>query len=80
MYVCIGCPVQTKIPHLRNCAFHVPGHKALLSPESTAVAVPPSEKTSPGIDVLPYILLPLAGPEEYDLEVRVDARRHLRSS
>jgi hypothetical protein len=24
---------------------------------------------APGIDALPYILLPLAGPEEYDLDV-----------
>lgn len=26
--------------------------------------------SAPGVDALPYILLPLAGPEELDLEVR----------
>ncbi|KDR67629.1 hypothetical protein GALMADRAFT_130070 [Galerina marginata CBS 339.88] len=53
---------------LKNCSFHAPGHKAILSPESDAVAVPPSKATAPGIDALPYILLPLAGPEEFDLD------------
>ncbi|KAF8623119.1 hypothetical protein AX17_007553 [Amanita inopinata Kibby_2008] len=53
---------------IKNCAFHSQGHKALLTPESTNIAVPPSNISAPGIDVLPYILLPLAGPEEFDLE------------
>ncbi|KAF8236647.1 cytoplasmic protein [Tricholoma matsutake] len=53
---------------IKNCTFHIPGHKALLSPESSKVAVPPSPTEAPGIDALPYILLPLAGPEELDLE------------
>jgi len=53
---------------IKNCAFHAPGHKALLSPESIKIAVPPSRTEAPGIDALPYILLPLAGPEELDLE------------
>ncbi|KAF8159848.1 hypothetical protein B0H34DRAFT_705061 [Crassisporium funariophilum] len=53
---------------IKNCAFHAAGHKAILSPESVAVAVPPSKITGPGVDALPYILLPLAGPEEYDLD------------
>ncbi|KAF8621882.1 hypothetical protein AX15_007438 [Amanita polypyramis BW_CC] len=53
---------------IKNCAFHVRGHKALLTSESTQIASPPSNKPAPGIDVLPYILLPLAGPEEFDLE------------
>ena len=54
----------------RNCAFHVPAHKAILSPESTKVAVPPGTTEAPGIDALTSILLPLAGPDELDLEVR----------
>ncbi|KAG6828550.1 hypothetical protein H0H92_007574 [Tricholoma furcatifolium] len=53
---------------LKNCAFHAPGHKAILSPESEKIAVSPSIATAPGVDALPYILLPLAGPEEFELE------------
>ncbi|KAJ3507598.1 hypothetical protein NLJ89_g6209 [Agrocybe chaxingu] len=53
---------------IKNCSFHAAGHKAILSPESTQAAVPPSKETAPGIDALPYLLLPLAGPEEYDLD------------
>ncbi|KAI6044448.1 hypothetical protein EDC04DRAFT_2642640 [Pisolithus marmoratus] len=53
---------------LKNCAFHAPAHKAILSPETDLTPVPPSTVTAPGIDALPYILLPLAGPEELDLE------------
>ncbi len=41
----------------------------MLTPEDTLVTVPPSPAEAPGIDVLPYLLLPLAGPEEFDLEV-----------
>lgn len=33
------------------------------------VTVPPSKKEASGIEALPYLLLPLAGPEEFDLEV-----------
>ena len=36
---------------------------------SCATSVPPSTVLAPGIDALPYLLLPLAGPEEYDLDV-----------
>ena len=53
----------------RNCAFHALGHKAILSLESDSVSVLPSNDTAPGINALPYLLLPLAGPEELDLEV-----------
>jgi hypothetical protein len=53
----------------RNCSFHAAGQRAILSPESVVVSVPPSKTTAPGIDALPYILLPLAGPDEFDLEV-----------
>lgn len=59
----------TNFRERRNCAFQVHAHKALLSPETDKVAVPPSTLQAPGMDVLPYILLPLAGPEEFDLEV-----------
>lgn len=41
----------------------------MLSPDTEKVAIPPSDIEAPGIDMLPYLLLPLAGPEEYDLEV-----------
>ncbi|KAI0064035.1 DUF383-domain-containing protein [Artomyces pyxidatus] len=53
---------------LKNCAFHTPGHKALLSADTERVVVPPSREAAPGIDALPALLLPLAGPEEFDLE------------
>ncbi|EGN95120.1 hypothetical protein SERLA73DRAFT_77131 [Serpula lacrymans var. lacrymans S7.3] len=53
---------------MKNCAFHAAAHEALLSPESAKVSVPPSTVVGPGIDILPYLLLPLAGPEELDLE------------
>ncbi|KAJ7114125.1 hypothetical protein C8R44DRAFT_796352 [Mycena epipterygia] len=53
---------------IKNCVFHAPGHQAILSPDSVNVSVPPSTSVAPGIDALPYLLLPLAGPEEFDLE------------
>ncbi|KAJ7663888.1 hypothetical protein DFH06DRAFT_1324398 [Mycena polygramma] len=53
---------------IKNCAFHAPGHQAILGPDSLGVSVPPSASVAPGIDALPYLLLPLAGPEEFDLE------------
>ncbi|TFK39500.1 hypothetical protein BDQ12DRAFT_698154 [Crucibulum laeve] len=53
---------------MKNCAFQAAGHKAFLSPDTDMVAVPPSTTEAPGIDALPYLLLPLAGPEEFDLE------------
>lgn len=56
-------------PLLRNCAFNASAHRALLSSESTTISIPPSTLAAPGIDILPYLLLPLAGPEEFDLEV-----------
>ncbi|KAG8891925.1 hypothetical protein FRC01_014444, partial [Tulasnella sp. 417] len=43
-------------------------HRALLSSESDSVAVTPSTATAPGMNILPAILLPLAGPEEFDLD------------
>ncbi|CAK5273626.1 unnamed protein product [Mycena citricolor] len=53
---------------LKNCAFNSAGHQAILSPDSATICVPPSTDEAPGIDALPYLLLPLAGPEELDLE------------
>ncbi|KAH7885751.1 hypothetical protein F5I97DRAFT_1875120 [Phlebopus sp. FC_14] len=53
---------------LKNCAFHAPAHRAILSPDTEAVEVSPSTILAPGVDALPYLLLPLAGPEELDLE------------
>ncbi|KIJ55210.1 hypothetical protein M422DRAFT_23824 [Sphaerobolus stellatus SS14] len=53
---------------IKNCAFHTPAHRALLLGEETKVRIPPSRISAPGINVLPAILLPLAGPEELDLE------------
>lgn len=40
----------------------------LLSDEEK-IAIPLADAEAPGIGVLAYLLLPLAGPEEYDLEV-----------
>ena len=34
------------------------------------MTVPPSNLLAPGIDALPRILLPLAGPEEFDLDAQ----------
>ncbi|KAJ3561533.1 hypothetical protein NP233_g10132 [Leucocoprinus birnbaumii] len=53
---------------IKNCAFLATGHKCILSPETTQIAIPPNPTTAPGIDALPYLLLPLAGPEEFDLD------------
>jgi hypothetical protein len=66
-FVIIDCSILL-ILFLRNCVFHAPGHHAILSPDSASVSVPPATSVAPGIDALPYILLPLAGPEEFDLE------------
>ncbi|CCM02579.1 uncharacterized protein FIBRA_04682 [Fibroporia radiculosa] len=53
---------------LKNCAFYVQAHRALLSSDTERAIVPPSTIAAPGVDILPYVLLPLAGPEEFDLE------------
>lgn len=39
--------------------------------EDKQVMVPPSTVSAPGVNVLFAILLPLAGPEEFDLEVEL---------
>ena len=41
-----------------------------MTPESDTVIDPPSNLRAPGIDALQYILLPLAGPEEFDLDTQ----------
>jgi hypothetical protein len=48
----------------------VDGHPALLGSENDLIPVPHSEQLALGLNVLPRILLPLAGPEEYELDVR----------
>lgn len=53
---------------IKNCCFHAPAHKALLSTEDEQVSVSPSKIEASGVNILPAILLPLAGPEELDLE------------
>jgi len=53
---------------IKNCAFYTQAHRAMLSPDTERVVVPPSNLEAPGMDALPYIMLPLAGPEEFDLE------------
>ncbi|KZT53005.1 DUF383-domain-containing protein [Calocera cornea HHB12733] len=53
---------------IKNCSFYAPAHRALLSPETVRVKCPPSEIAAPGINLLPFLLLPLAGPEEFDLD------------
>ncbi|KAI0698372.1 DUF383-domain-containing protein [Cytidiella melzeri] len=55
---------------MKNCAFRKEAHKAMLSPDTEQVAVPPSDVKAPGINLLPYLLLPLAGPEEFDLDAQ----------
>ncbi|KAJ8095027.1 Protein hgh1 [Marasmius tenuissimus] len=53
---------------IKNCSFNARAHKAILSPETERVAVSGSPTIAPGVGALPYILLPLAGPEEFDLD------------
>lgn len=63
-------PYLSVLTRHRNCAFYTQGHQAILTPESDTAIVPPSELRAPGIDALQYILLPLAGPEEFDLDTQ----------
>ncbi|KAF1841908.1 DUF383-domain-containing protein [Cucurbitaria berberidis CBS 394.84] len=50
---------------IKNVCFHVPAHPVLLSNLSPDPSLPPP---SIGANLLPYILLPLMGPEEYSDE------------
>ncbi|KAI9669666.1 MAG: hypothetical protein M1831_007362 [Alyxoria varia] len=43
---------------LKNTAFHIPSHTTTLLPSTS----------SGGINILPYLLLPLMGSEDYDVE------------
>jgi hypothetical protein len=54
---------------IKNCAFHSPAHQAYLTEESSAIVIPPSTEAAPGMNVLPRVLLPLAGPEEIEVDV-----------
>lgn len=47
---------------LKNCAFHVPAHPTLVSNLNPDPTLPPPHS---GVNLLPYVLLPLMGPEEY---------------
>ncbi|KAI0085759.1 hypothetical protein BDY19DRAFT_895974 [Irpex rosettiformis] len=55
---------------MKNCSFKREAHKAILSPDTEKVAISPSTVEAPGINMLPYLLLPLAGPEEFDLDAQ----------
>jgi hypothetical protein len=50
---------------IKNSVFHVPSHPTLLSNLSPDPTLPPP---SIGANLLPYLLLPLMGPEEYSDE------------
>jgi hypothetical protein len=64
-------------PSFRNCAFEKKAHRVLLSPESDTVLSPFSNASAPGIGILASILLPLAGPEELDLDVCLSFQKYL---
>ncbi|KAG8696292.1 hypothetical protein FRC09_008604 [Ceratobasidium sp. 395] len=53
---------------IKNCAFHTPAHIALLRPEDDMVTIPPNSDRARGMNLLSFLLLPLTGPEEFDLE------------
>lgn len=50
---------------IKNVSFHIPAHPILLSNLPSDPSLPPP---SIGANLLPYILLPLMGPEEYSDE------------
>ncbi|KAF2792576.1 DUF383-domain-containing protein [Melanomma pulvis-pyrius CBS 109.77] len=50
---------------IKNATFHIPAHPILLSNLSPDPTLPPPHQ---GVNLLPYILLPLMGPEEYPPE------------
>ncbi|KAH7335202.1 hypothetical protein B0J17DRAFT_600898 [Rhizoctonia solani] len=53
---------------LKNCAFHSPAHMAMLKPEDETIAIPPGTEEGKCMNLLSFLLLPLTGPEEFDLE------------
>lgn len=50
---------------IKNCAFHVPAHPTLMSNINPDPTIPAPHI---GANLLPYLLLPLMGPEEYSDE------------
>lgn len=50
---------------IKNCAFVKESHPVLLAPEDETV------DGACGMHILPAILLPLCGPEEFPIEVRI---------
>lgn len=54
----------------RNCCFHTAAHRALIETPDVETYIPPSTQKAPGMNIVLSILTPLAGPEEFDLEVR----------
>lgn len=53
---------------IKNCSFVQEAHKLLMSPEEELFTLSFSSKPVAGLNILPSILLPLAGPEEFELE------------
>ncbi|KAG8748350.1 hypothetical protein FRC10_005897 [Ceratobasidium sp. 414] len=62
---------------LKNCAFYTPAHVALLKPEDEMTTIPPDPAEAKGMNLLSFILLPLAGPEEFDLEACLAPSHHM---
>jgi hypothetical protein len=56
---------------IKNCAFVQEAHRLLMSPEEELFTVSFSNKPVAGLNILPSTLLPLAGPEEFELEVPI---------
>ncbi|KAF9518969.1 hypothetical protein BS47DRAFT_1325043 [Hydnum rufescens UP504] len=56
------------ISTIKNCAFYTAGHKVMLASDSELVSMPPDGLAAPGLGILPSLLLPLAGSEEFDLD------------
>jgi len=43
----------------------------MLASDTELVPLTSDGLAAPGLNLLPYLLLPLAGPEEFDLEARI---------
>jgi hypothetical protein len=55
---------------IKNCAMDRASHAWLLASENDRVRLPSdTSRTVRGVDVLPWVLAPLMGPEEYDMDV-----------
>ncbi|BEJ13477.1 hypothetical protein CspHIS471_0306510 [Cutaneotrichosporon sp. HIS471] len=54
---------------IKNCAMDRASHAWLLASEHDRVRLPSdTSRTVRGVDVLPWVLAPLMGPEEYDMD------------